>query len=61
MHGLGQREYIMWVADTFQKFHDCQEEDIRIPPVSHFQWAPELVFAIKLYNIYQTGWTVVNY
>ena len=50
MHGLGQREYAMQIADAFQKFHDYQKEDFRIPPVSHFQSSPELVSAIKHYN-----------
>lgn len=50
MHGLGQREYAMQVADTFQKFHDYQEDDLRIPPVSHFPSSAEVIFAVKHYN-----------
>lgn len=34
MHGLGQREYAMQVADAFQKFHDFQEDDFRILSVT---------------------------
>ena len=31
---FGHREYAMQVADTFQKFHDFQKDDFRIPPVT---------------------------
>lgn len=50
LHGLGHREYARQVADAFQKFQDYQEDDFRIPPVSHFQSSLELVFTIQYYN-----------
>lgn len=47
MPGFGWKKYDTHVGNAFQKFHDYQEDDVRIRLVSYFVSTPGLVLGIK--------------